>query len=600
MDEDDIQIPSIEDQASKVLTFIREEWFNVRSNWIFIGQCIYNIYGNEGQELFSRYTKSQFRSDFERIWSSYEKTRHGLASLKYLAKDTKYGKPNLYYEWMSNELIKAAYIACKPTSGMTEIADICKFMFGDQFICASVQSSLWYQFNNKHWQALDGGHTLKQKFSRELVKQFTAIKGGIENIIDPEDKDDPRRKELARCMSIIKGLKDPSFKANLMRECSETLWVQDFENECDENQYLLAFPNGVYDFKIMGFRETYPEDWVTLQCGVPYRDYYTWDHEEVKDVMLFFKKVLFDQDIIDFTLGHKATCLLGFNMDKFLVMYVGETAHNGKTTYQKLDKWAFGKYAGKLPLGVIVGKTPEAGAANPAMAATKGKRLEYIDEANKTQQINYSALKTMTGNDEFIARKLFSNGGPINPQFTLIMVVNQPPKSGSSDAAIWERFVMIPFDSRFTSSAPESVEEQWKQRLFPADPFIEEKLKKLAPAYMWVLIQYFIRYQEEGGLKKPQSVIDKTKKYQNDNDIYLQFKNAKIEHTGRNSDYIKVEDIYTQYKMWLNDNNSMIKPESSNEVIAEMTRLLKAPFEGRWLKYRMKVDIKSFGRGAEK
>jgi len=445
---------------------------------------------------------------------------------------------------------------------------------------------------------LDGGTTLKQKFSRVLVKQFVEIKGTIENIIDPEDKDDPNRRTLARCVTIIKGLKEQSFKNNLMAECSETFYIANFEDDCDENQYLLAFPNGVYDFKIMAFRDTYPEDWVTLQTGVDYKDF-DWDDQEVKDVMLFFKKVLYEQDIIDFTLGHKATCLLGFNMDKFLVMYVGETAHNGKTTYQKLDKWAFGKYAGKLPLGVIVGKTPEAGAANPAMAATKGKRLEYIDEANKTQQINYSALKTMTGNDEFIARKLFSNGGPINPQFTLIMVVNQPPKSASSDAAIWERFVMIPFDSRFTSSAPESVEEQWKKRVFPADPFIEEKLKKLAPAYMWILIQYFIRYQEEGGLKKPQAVLDKTKKYQKANDFFVQFKEGKLEYTGRNSDYVACDELYVQFKEWYKETGQPGNPAPKDEFYEEMVRILGPSSRDdhkRWFGYKIKVKITTFGR----
>jgi len=134
MNEDD-QLPSDQAQVEKLLTFIRHDWFSVRSNWLFIGQCIFNIFGrNDGIELFRRYTGQEFFIDLEHIWRSYEKGRHGVSAIRHLARQC---KPDEYYEWVGDQILRAAYIACMPTSGMTEIADICKFMFGDQFICAS-------------------------------------------------------------------------------------------------------------------------------------------------------------------------------------------------------------------------------------------------------------------------------------------------------------------------------------------------------------------------------------------------------------------------------------------------------------------------------
>lgn len=598
MEEFELRVPSAKVQVEKYLHLIRNDaWITEKSNWIFIGQCIHNVFGVDGKELFERYTISEHRDQLDEIWHSYEQTRHGVAALKHLAR-----KINLQElkEWLLECTLQAAYGACDNTSGMTEIADICKFMFGDQFVCASVTNNRWFQFINAHWQALDGGHTMKQKFSRQLVRQFHTVKGGLEMHIDWEDKDDPNLKRWKRCITIIKGLKEPSFKANLMKECSEIFYVEEFEKNCDEEPHILGLPNGVYDFRLNMFRNAFPEDYLTLQMGAHYRDHYSWEHPEVREVMSFFKKVLCAEDLVEFVLLHKATCLVGGNLDKYLASYIGETAHNGKTTCEKLDELTFGKYCGKLPLGVLVGKTPEAGAANPAKAGTKGKRLLYIDEANKKQNMNASEVKSMTGNDTFWARPLYSNGFEIKPQFTLIMIVNRAPRNDSpGDNGIRERMVMIPFESRFVSKPPETEAEQWQKRIFKADPFIEDRLRGLKDAYLWVLIQYYYRYLQKG-LKKPQAVIDKTDKYQYANDVFLQFKTAKIME-GSPHEYVQLNTLYTHFKTFFNQTQPGSKPVDYASFKEEITRVLPSDRkeEDRWFGFKMKVEATTWNRTAE-
>ena len=363
----------------------------------------------------------------------------------------------------------------------------------------------------------------------------------------------------------------------------------------------------------MTFRPGYPEDWITMKMGARYKEFY-WKHPKVMEVMEFFLQILSSlghkplledlqgyakDEIVDFVLKHKSTCLAGGNLDKWLVIYVGEKADNSKTTYQKLDRKTFGKYCGKLPLGALIGKTPNSGDADPAMANTKGARLEYLDEATKGMRINTSFLKNKTGNDEFWARKLYSNGGIIRPQFTMILLVNQPPATPSSDVAVWRRMVLIPWDSRFIVHPPKNEEEQWAKRLFKADPHFEDDvLPKFIDAYFWVLIQYYKKYKKEG-IEKPQAVIEKTNHYRTNNDIYQQFVDQVLELTGDDTDYVALTDLFVEFKHWHKDAYPSWRCPHRQDVEDEMTRLLGDPdgLEKRWHKAKLKgKKIEDFGR----
>ena len=355
-------------------------------------------------------------------------------------------------------------------------------------------------------------------------------------------------------------------------------------------------PNGVFDLKTYKSRIGFPEDWITIQMAVDYSDEYNWEHVDVKFIMNFFKQVDHYEELIDFDLTHKATCLIGGNLDKKCVSYIGESGHNGKTTKQKLDKSVFGKYCGKLPLGNIVGRTVDAGGADPAMATSKGQRLKFADEANKNQTFNFSFIKTSTGNDEVWARPLYSNGFEFTPQFTLILLLNQFPK-GETDPVVWERFLLMPHDTRFIADPPEDPEEQKRTRTYKADPFIETDLKKRGGAYFWILVEYLKKYMKTG-LKIPESVRIKTEKYRYKNDFYEQFSNAKIEKTERELDYVSLTDLYIHFKRWYNEACPKSRIPHKSEFHDEMERVLgkTRDKENRWYKVKVKSDVKRFVR----
>lgn len=599
-----LQIPEIDEQLNALLPMISKYRLTDKATWNLLGQCIYNITGGDSINLWEKFSPSRYSQSCEEDWEIFGDTRHALATIKVWAKADNLKE---FTDWHTERLQDALWGAIIPTAGKTEIADIVKFLYSGEFLCSDVEHQHWYQFRGHLWHKLSGASTFKQKFSRDIAKLFEPIYELIKEDPESSKKGTQQFTMKKKIEFIIRGLKEPSYKSQLMKECSEVFLYEDFEDEKDEIHSLLGMPNGVYDFERMSFRSGYPEDWITMRTGASYKEY-KWSDSGVQDVMLFFHQMLSDtkikptlkelsgfanDEVIDCVLKHKSTCLVGGNLDKWLVIYVGEKADNSKTTYQKLDRKAFGKYCGKLPLGTLIGKTPNAGDADPAMASTKGCRLEYLDEATKGMRINTSFLKTKTGNDEFWARKLYSNGGIIRPQFTMILLVNQPPQTPSSDVAVWRRMVLIPFDSRYIVNPPKDEDEQWKKRLFLADPHFENhKIPKMVNPYMWVLIQYYKKYCNEG-LQKPQIVIEKTQMYKTSNDIYQQFVDQKLDITKDDIDYITLSDIFIEFKYWHKDAYPSWRVPHRQDVEDEMKRILgdSNGLEKRWHGVKLKSNI---------
>ena len=589
-------VPEPSVQCARLLSLLGADLLNDHERWQFVGQCLYNVLGEKGFFLFERYTSQVFQAELAAFWSDLQKTRHGLSALKTMARRANRKGFDL---WMKEVVHDAAAGSLEKHAGMTEIADLARFMFGHEFVCSDSKMQEWWHFNGTTWEKLSAGHAMKQKFSRELSPIYLQLLIELESVQDNEEA----AKLAKRAVIITKGLKEPGFKGVLMQECAETFYVKDFYSNCDEDHYLLGLPNGVYDFHKMKLRDAYPEDMITLQMGVPLDESLSYDHPDVKYMMDFFRKVLYKPDLIDFSLKHTATCLMGGNTDKLFVMNIGPTAHNGKTTRATLDRYTFGKYSGKLPLGVLVGKTPDSTTPDPAIAGTKGTRMQQLDESNKLQELNASFLKNRTGNDEIRCRPLYSNGFHMIPQFTLVLYANAPPGSSSAggDPGMNERTVWVPHDSRFTMDAPNDEAEQWKTRTFKADPHIKIELHKRAHAYLWILFDFLKLYKKEG-LKKPDDVLEKTRLYQYKNDIRKQFLDTFVEVTERHADYATSSDLYSNYKLWFGDAYTDRKQRmgSREDFEEDVLRILKiAPIgnEKRYHGIKLKTEVKNFNRG---
>lgn len=564
------EIPDETTQTRDLLQLIDEDWLMRKENWLLLGQILYNVLGVNGLSFFERYTPEKFKGEYEQVFGSYQKTVHGLRGLKTIILKT---NPQEFKKWQTRVIKAAALGALGEIAAMTEIADIVHFMFGHQFVCCDVTNQRWMIFDGV-WQLLSGGHSMKQKFSRELEPVFKRIYKNMQTL----EEDDKLKEMKKKCAFIIRGLKEPGFKSTLLKEASEIFFVQDFEKDCDSVNHIINMKNGVYDLNKDQLRMCLPEDMCSLQMNASLDESKTWESEGVVYMMDFYKKIFVDEGKRNYCMKHKSTYMYGGNPDKHLVMHLGPTAHNGKTTANNFDLDVFGTYADKLPTSVLMGKDVQSGGANPALAGTKGTRLQQIDEVTKKQSFNPTFLKIATGNDKIWARPLYSNGYSFTPQFTIILIGNEAPdpKKCAGDAGAEERWIWLEYDSRFVKNAPESEKEQWEKRIFPADTHIKEKLLAYRDDWLWILVQKWKEYKREG-LNPPADIVKKTSEYIYKSNPFLQFKDKNMVQAKNTR--VTIAELYSAYRAWYMECFSDKADERPN-FVTEMNKLIGEPKKG--------------------
>ena len=107
-------------------------------------------------------------------------------------------------------------------------------------------------------------------------------------------------------------------------------------------------------------------------------------------------------------------------------------------------------------------------------------------------------MKSMSGNDSFLARDLYQSGKYtplIKSMFVMHMICNRLPKIDTNDQAVWNRIRVITFDSTFVSNIEDYDEDEIaRDCLFPMVTNISEELKVIVNALAWYLIDILSKY----------------------------------------------------------------------------------------------------------
>jgi P4 family phage/plasmid primase-like protien len=84
----------------------------------------------------------------------------------------------------------------------------------------------------------------------------------------------------------------------------------------------------------------------------------------------------------------------------------------------------------------------------PEMAEVKGKRLLIAAELQEGTRLNNSVVKQLCSTDDVFAEKKYKDPFSFTPCHTLVLYTNHLPKVGASDAGIWRRLIVIPFNAK--------------------------------------------------------------------------------------------------------------------------------------------------------
>lgn len=323
--------------------------------------------------------------------------------------------------------------------------------------------------NNKWWAFLD--HQWKEIHGIPIVK-----------LIEFYHKHLNRNPQISK---ILEKLNTLAFRDKLVKELWEFCWEKDFSKKLDTNTHLIGFNNGVYDLRTFEFRSGNRNDYISFTTGYDYDP--NIDATELKEFLkpLFvmpdnqieFAKWLHGPDnhmknILDVMSG-----ALSGEMDNRLHALIGDGA-NGKSKFLELAARAFGEYH------VVCSNSPLKNSNPHELMVLKNKRLCIFQELeHNDKKINFSWYR-----DPIEAKPLFNPTIVFKPTFKMFIASNTP--------FYRDEILHYNFTSHFVSNPT-------KKHEYKAENNLDDKIKRMAPAFMNLLIE---RYKKAH--QKEQRIIE--------------------------------------------------------------------------------------------
>jgi P4 family phage/plasmid primase-like protien len=542
------------EEAHKFALILPKKYYESGSycEWIRVGWALKNT----DHRLFLTWLKLSSQSssfswaDVSELydqWCDFETDKDGLTykSILYWAKND---APRDKYNEIRTSTVD--HFIEESLKGATEfdLANVLLQLYKDRFICVSIKNNIWYEFKNHKWSEIDSGNTLRLAISKEMHQRYTLkIQECVDQMCALSD-DDPNKEKIHKKTQILsdiaKMLKRTNNKNNIMREARELFYDSNFLEQQDENNYLLCFNNGVFDFTANVFRDGKPEDYITKCTNIDYVPLNKVKNKKyIKETQAFIEQLFPVKELRDYMWEHLASTLIGTNENQTFNIYTG-TGANGKSKLVDLMSLCLGEYKGTVPITLITQKRNSIGGTSSEVAQLKGKRYAVMQEPSKGDVINEGIMKEITGGDPIQARALFKETITFIPQFKLCVCTNTLFDIKSTDDGTWRRIRVCDFMSKFKENPVDGDPDYPYQ--FPIDKKIDAKFEKWKIPFMSLLVE--IAKVKKGLVSDCKIVMGKSDSYRKDQDCINEFVEEKVEK--REGGKIKKTEIYEVFKQW--------------------------------------------------
>ncbi len=526
--------------------------------WIQVGMALKNKMPDaEGLELWSEWSEQSDKFDKSECikkWNSFKSDGSlGLGTLIMMAKECNREQYNQLYKELKDER-KVEATGYKPDINFYDlstasIAEHFKLKFSDKFI---YQNEICYCFNGVYWQRedkknlyslnnfvsgsyFDGLFTelhmfevseLKKASSAEdketVIKKFNGIRGQLSSLKNY----DRRQKYIS---DILMKLNNDDIKF-------------------DENPYLFAFNNKIYDLEQNKFIEPNAKQYISLTTG------YNWienvdESANIKEVNKLIDTIFPDVEIKRLYLTILATGLDGKACEKFVV--ANGTGGNGKGLLHEFVFSLLGNYAYILPSDVLM-RPIKGDGVNVQIANMDRKRLIVAREPDSKYKINASTIKEITGGGEVNARSLYSKTTKTQLNSTFVMECNDKPKFDEANDAIARRLLDVPFKNKFVDEHMYAeLKEEEKQYTFLTNPYYKtnEFHQKYRQALFEILCNHYKEFVNNSRVFPiPKEIMKRNKEYLQKSDDILTWFEENYVKTEDKKDVIKLKNIFDKFK----------------------------------------------------
>ncbi len=407
----------------------------------------------------------------------------------------------------------------------------------------------WMYYDGRRWMFDENGET--KRMADEIVDQ---IRCGMQDYLDvlPVDAGaDEAQKEYAK---HIKQSRSSKAKTNMLTESQHRVPVN--YTQLDRHPSLLCVLNGELNLKTGVLQ---PHDTTHLITKIAHTEYTDKMGHPLWDK--FLSEIFSgDRELIRYVQKAVGYSLTGLTQEHCAFFLYG-AGRNGKSTFLDIITEMLGDHAVNIqPETIMLRQT--SGGPTSDIARLKGARLVTTSEPSEGARLNEGLLKQLTGGDKVTAALKYENEFEYTPEFKLWMCTNHKPFIRGTDAGIWSRIRLVPFNVQIPE---EKMDRQLKF-----------KLRKELPGILAWAVDGCLLWQREG-LKQPESVLSAGREYKSEMDVLASFLDDCCEAGGE----AKAGDLFKAYAVWALAGNEY--QMSSTKFGREMTKRYQRRKSGDWL-----------------
>ena len=563
--------------------------------WWNVGQCLFNTDDRLLEDWIEFSSKSEkaniLSSEHGRSeehcrarWEIYRERDNGpdvvdkitIGSLHHWAReDNKEEYMKIRAENYYKILFKSLYFGKKFTT--SDIAEVVHFKYKHMFVCANNKDKLFFEYKNHRWHKVDNVVSLRMRIKTEIVEDYSnQAKYLIDKSMMDKEKEEFYQGKVSACMEVIKKLKDIAYRDKLVRECADLFYNGDFLDKLDTHKHLIGFENGVYDLKIMQFREGFPDDYISFSTNIDYIDEIE-DHNKYDNMIDCISKILPIEGVRRYVLGRFAQCLNGEIGDEKFHIWTG-TGGNGKSKIIELFENTMGDYCCHLPTSILTQKRSSSNGCSPELVRTKGKRFVVLQEPDAGNEFNVGVMKELTGGDKIMGRGLYQDFIEFHPQFKATLTCNTMPTINKMDGGVKRRIRVVEFASRFVDNPDPCNPNEFK-----IDYNLDKKLKRWPQYFMIYLLNIYKDYTN-GLILEPPEVMRVTKEYEEECDVLKMFMDDMI-IVDSEAPGLRIMQVNREFNDWYkktSDGSSKKKPKRADIKRAMNERYGKISTHGVW------------------
>ena len=381
----------------------------------------------------------------------------------------------------------------------------------------------WLRYEQGAW--LEANGLIKLESARMLQTTQDVAAGILEAADHLPDEEAEVMRELGGRLFRWAHQSENSPRFDRIAERAKDILRVDFE-ELDQNKHLLVVANGTVDLRTGELMEHSPDHKMTHR--IPFR--YEADARAPRWNRFMSEIMCGDQEMVDYLqrlFGYAAT---GHTKESIVVVFHGGGA-NGKSVLLNAIRHVLRPICGIAAFSTFEKKTGSSSTADLAHVANA--RLVFAQEGERNIPMSESLLKRATGGDPVTARHLYQSHFTFEPQWTLFLATNYRPRLSGSDAGLWRRIKLIPFDASFLGAA--------------GDPNLQDTLRDEAEGILAWIVEGAVTWFEQR-LNDPERILRETTDYKETSDELAGFIGTIVVEDAEST--IAGRDLYEAFRDW--------------------------------------------------